>query len=131
MNSTKRSIAALLIPVALILAGCSAAPSSTEPTDLTGDWSYSKDSVAFEATVEGDVIEVYLTLDDTEGLYWTGTFQEEAVDGEVISSTADTDALDASLYGSMDGSKDFIFKNGELTYEFTILGTVTEVVLKR
>jgi len=127
----KRLTAVFLVPIALVLAGCTAAPSSTEPTDLTGKWSYSKDTVQFEAEVKGGDIEVYLTLDDTKGLYWSGTFENEAVDGQEISSDADTAALDESLYGSTAESKDFTFTNGELHFDFTIMGTDTDISLRR
>jgi hypothetical protein len=132
MKNLKYFLALLLVPFALILTGCSTpTPSSTEPTSLSGDWAYSSDSTKFTGTVSGDDIEIYLTLDDSTGLYWSGTFQDEAVNGEKISSDADVAALETSLFGSLDEKKDFVFKDGALVFEFTILGVTQDIQLKK
>ena len=46
-------------------------------------------------------------------------------------SSADTEALESSLYGSQSDSKIFTVANGEITFEFTIMGVVTDVNLTR
>lgn len=127
----KRIIALILLFIgAALLTGC-AQPSSTEPVDLTGDWSYSSDSVNFEANVEGDEIQINLIMDNSEGLYWTGSFSKDALNGDTIISHADVEALDASLLGSGDEQKTFLFKDGTLVFSFTIVGTTQDIVLKR
>jgi hypothetical protein len=139
MKNLHRSFAILLSATTLALAGCSSMPgsmpassaSSTESTTLTGEWSYAKDSMAFDAEVAGDMINIYLTLDESRGLYWAGTFEEAAVDGQIVASNADTAALEASLYGSQSDTKEFTFRNGQIEFEFTIMGVVTEIGLTR
>ena len=81
MNTMTRILAILLVPIALALAGCTASPSSTEPMDLSGEWTYSNGSTAFDAEVKSGIIYIYLNLEDTRGLYRTGTFEDLAVEG--------------------------------------------------
>jgi hypothetical protein len=131
MNRITRILATLIAPLALVLAGCAATPSSTVPTELTGDWSASSSSSTFDAVVTNDAIVVYLTLDESRGLYWSGTFEESAVNGQDIVSDADVEALEASLFGSQSEAKTFIFTNGEIVFEFTIVGVTTDVKLQR
>jgi hypothetical protein len=133
MNRITRILATLIAPLALVLAGCAATPSSTVPTELTGDWSASSSSSSstFDAVVTNDAIVVYLTLDESRGLYWSGTFEESAVNGQDIVSDADVEALEASLFGSQSEAKTFIFTNGEIVFEFTIVGVTTDVKLQR
>jgi hypothetical protein len=81
--------------------------------------------------VTNDAIVAYLTLDESRGLYWSGTFEESAVNGQDIVSDADVEALEASLFGSQSEAKTFIFTNGEIVFEFTIVGVTTDVKLQR
>lgn len=127
----KRIIALILLFIgAALLTGC-AQPSSTEPVDLNGDWSYSSDSVNFEATVKGEQIQMNLIMDNSEGLYWSGSFSTDALNGDTIVSYADVEALDASMLGSGDEQKNFVFKDGALTFSFTIVGVTQNIVLTR
>jgi len=121
--------ATVAVAVAVGLSGCGGG--SPEPQDVTGTWQYSKDGIGFEATVTEDNIEIELTLDDTTGLYWTGTFESSLTEGQKVVSKADTEALDASLYGSGDSTKEFTYEDGHLTYKFEIMGTTTKIYLNK
>jgi hypothetical protein len=100
------------------------------PTSLVGDWAATGDDFEFEGTIEDGSIELYLLLEDgSKGLYWVGTFPNEALAGDKIASEADVDALSTSLFGSTDTEKEFTFTGEALEFEFGILGTVNDVVL--
>jgi hypothetical protein len=106
--------------------------SETSSTNLNGNWNYKSDSLSFEASVSSKRITIYILLqDDSKGLYWQGTFPEKAQEGDTITSQADTEALASSLYGSSDESKKFKFQDGKLSYEFSIMGTTTDVQLQK
>jgi len=126
----KRIVALVLLFIgAMLLTGCSTP--SNEPVDLNGDWSYSSDSVSFKAVVTDEEINVDLIMDDSEGLYWSGSFVDEAVNGDTIFSDADVEALDESFLGSGDTEKNFDFKDGKLVFSFTIVGVTQDIELSR
>jgi len=110
-----------------LLAGCTA---GSNP-DVNGSWTYSEDGVSFEATVTAGTIEMMVDFDGSAGLYWAGTFPETIDDGAVVVSDANTAALSTSLYGSLDGTKDFTYEGGELLFDFTMMGVTKRVNLVR
>lgn len=128
----KTLVAAALLPILFALSACSAAPA--EPVDLAGAWSSpAGDGLQFVATISGDQIEMHMTMDDTKGLYWKGTFpvSDQASDGTVITSVADVEALSGSLLGSQDASKDFTYSGGSLRFDFTMMGVTKTVSLSK
>ncbi len=131
MTRITRILATLFVPIALVLADCAPTPSSTVPTDLAGEWSATSNTSTFDALVTNDEIEIYLTVDESSGLYWSGTFEESAVNSQVIVSEAGVEALQSSLFGSLSETKAFTFTDGEIAFEFIILGVTTDVQLKR
>lgn len=116
--------ALFVIPMALSACGSTPSPAS-EPQSLVGSWS----ADGFEALVTDHDITINLATDDTKGLYWTGTFPTP-VNG-TVTSTADREALDASLFGSGDATKNFSMKGENISFEFTIMGTTRTVTLTK
>lgn len=103
-----------------------------EKINIAGDWHNDGPDFSFEAVITEDNIEIYLlTPDGQKGLYWTGTFEYQVSEGQAIISTADTEALDASLFGSGDDEKIFSYSDETISYEFTIASTTMEIVLSR
>ncbi|CAH0123315.1 hypothetical protein [Microbacterium sp. Bi121] len=104
------------------------------PVDLTGTWkqtnSNSPDSFQ-EATITGDTIEIQWVAPDQKSLYWAGTV-EVPEDGSADfswESVNDTSKTDGALLASGDETKTFTYKDGELSYEVTALGTTMTVRL--
>lgn len=107
-------------------------PEAPKADTLNGTYTFEKDTLKFTATVEGDQIEVVMNIDDTtEGLYWVGTFPATAQDGQKIVSKADVEKLSASMLGSQDKTKQFVYKDGALTFKFTMMGITTNVKLEK
>lgn len=127
----KKWFIAATVAVAVMAGLTACGGASSEPQDVTGTWSYNKDSVGFEAQITGDQIEIILTLDDTSGLYWKGTFESPLTNGQLVKSTADTEALSASLYGSGSDVKEFTYTGGHLNFTFEIMGTTRTIELTK
>lgn len=108
--------------------------SETVRTDTSeGVWTYEKDDSKFVATITENAIEIQWHPDtDTSGLYWKGDFEvSELEDGMVVTSNADTEALEASIYGAQADTKNFVYEDGELSFDFIIMGTTTNIAMTK
>lgn len=104
---------------------------------VTGEYHQTKGmpGTTMSATVTDGKIKVVLLLDsgeegdsDASGTYWVGSFDtSNTSDSFTVISKADTKTLDASLLGSRDDTKTFTYKNGDLSFDFTMMGTTTTV----
>ena len=105
-----------------------------EPVDLTGTWkqtnSNSADSFQ-EATITGDMIEIQWVAPDQKSLYWAGTVEvsEDGSTDFTWDSVNDTSKTDGALLASGDETTTFTYKDGELSYEVTAMGTTMTVRL--
>lgn len=112
--------------------------SKAEIPNLVGEWkqvnSNSEDSFQ-TATVTGDVIEVYwvTTSTDTKSLYWAGSFTAPTTADEPYSwdSKNDTEKTGSALLASTDSTKTFTYKDGQISYGVTALGTTQTVKLEK
>ncbi|MDQ0614419.1 hypothetical protein QF046_002060 [Microbacterium sp. W4I4] len=112
--------------------GATEEASAPKPVDLAGTWkqtnSNSEDSYQ-AATVTGDTIEIQWVAPDTKSLYWSGTV-EVPQDGSTDftwDSVNDKTKTAKSVMASGDDTKTFTYKDGELSYELTALGTTMTV----
>ena len=131
-----------MLALCLCLVGCgqSSQPQQQqtppEPLDLTGNWDQVNASgdLAMQATIEGETITVYWIADDedTKSLYWKGSYvaPSEAADTYSWTSEGDTEEMKTALLASTDSTKDFSYKDGQLTYEATAFGTTKTVRLE-
>lgn len=95
--------------------------SSKAPVNLSGSWHQSSNDspVNMTADVENDHIQILMSSDLASGiLYWDGTFDshENSSDSFKVDSVSTEQALSQAI------NKTFTYKNGELTYPFTMLG---------
>ena len=105
-----------------------------QPADLTGTWkqtnSGSTDSW-MEAEITADTITVQWVSDngDTKSLYWKGSYNAPDKAGDwKWTSQGDTAAMQASLLGSQDATKDFTYSEADgVSWETTALGTTITV----
>lgn len=105
-----------------------------QPADLTGTWkqtnSGSTDSW-MEAEITADTITVQWVSDngDTKSLYWKGSYNAPDKAGDwKWTSQGDTAAMQASLLGSQDATKDFTYTRADgVSWETTAMGTATVV----
>lgn len=145
-------IAATMCAAALLLGGCGENASqsnqpqqgsaqqeqqASEPLDLTGDWKQADgtDDAWMAATIKGKTITVNWVSDsgDTESLYWKGTYKAPTDDADSYewTSKGDTKAMAKSLMASSDSEKEFAYKDGQLTYKASALGTTKTIRMNR
>ena len=101
--------------------GADATPSKSSVVDLTGSWHQDPTDatpVNMTAQVLPNHIQIMLASDATNGLYWDGTFDTSPYNSNSfkLTSTSDETAL------SQDQFKTFTYKNGVISYEFSMLG---------
>lgn len=127
----KKFLALIFVPALFLLGGCIPLDSGLAATDLSGTWVAELDNgVGFQADVTATDISVSLTMDESSALYWKGTFAgEDVTEGQKITSDADVEALSKSLFGSQDETKVFTYKDGQLTFPFSIMGVSQTVKL--
>lgn len=146
---------ALALTLAMSLAACNSGesvPSETpktssqatsseapiETVNLEGEWkqSNSGSETAYQsAVIQGDVIEIYWIDEDNEtrSLYWSGTaYAPEPGETEFSwDSKNDTSKTSVALLASSDDTKKFTYKDGEISYEASAMGTTATVKLKK
>lgn len=109
-----------------------------EPLDLTGNWAQKgkEGSDSFQAGyIKDGVIELFWISDDDDShmLYWSGSYEEptSADDEYTWESVNDKIKTDSALMASGDDTKTFDYKNGEISYEVSIMGQTGTVTLVR
>ena len=105
-----------------------------QPADLTGTWKQTNsgsDDSWMEAEITADTITIQWVSDngDTKSLYWKGSYNAPDKAGDwKWTSQGDTAAMQASLLGSQDATKDFTYTKADgVSWETTAMGTTTVV----
>lgn len=108
--------------------------SQSYPTTLIGSWTQknSAGSEAYMTAIIGDdVIQIYWITDggDSKSLYWWGSFDKPENLDAVYSweSINDHSKTDSSMLASSDSTKEFLYKNGELSFSASAMGTTKTV----
>lgn len=135
----------LLVPLAAfasisLLTACGS-DDSKAPKSFVGDWyqtNSSDNGVYMTASVSAnDSIQITMKTRDSSAVYWMGSFQvsnKKTSDSFKLESKADPDAqkwMASSIFGSQDKSKMFEYKNGDISYKFTMLGVTKTVHLSK
>ena len=109
-----------------------------EPLDLTGTWSQvnsNSDDTWQEAVIENNTITINWVSDggDTKSLYWAGSYDAptEAAKEYTWTSNNDHDQTGSALLASSAETKEFTYKDGQLTYEASAMGSTTTVRLEK
>lgn len=109
---------------------------STSSNSLQGEYHQVQSGLpkaVMAATISDNKIEITLTMQDTTGLFWEGTFDTNSVTSQPFKMTSygDLKLLDASLYGSSEKTKEFFYDYGDLSFQFSIMGVSTTVHLSK
>jgi hypothetical protein len=102
-----------------------------KPVDLAGVW---RDDVhQFYGTVANNELTVSYTIGpDSVSLYWQGSFDSKSVtNNQVIHSIGNQADMASVLYASSDTTKDFIYRDNQIIFNYTILGQTTTIKMKR
>lgn len=135
----RRSLLIPMVAVASIslLTACSSDDKPDIPESLIGNWYQTNSENGIFATASvypSDSIQINLKTRDGSSIYWMGSFQvsdKKPTDSFTVVSKADPDALAMSIFGSQDSEKTFSYKDGDLSYKFTMLGTTSTVHLSK
>ncbi len=105
-------------------------------TNLSGIWrSENNNGNYHEATITENSIIINWVSDDgkTKSLYWAGTYTppNEYVTEYSWVSNNDHDKTDSAMLASTDDTKEFLFKNGILSYSTSAMGTTTTMELSK
>lgn len=107
------------------------------PTSLVGEWYQSNkldNGVVMQASVHiNDTIQVNMKTKDSSSIYWLGSFKSDKNPKTTfhITSKGNQDAMAMSIFASQDGSKRFKYQKGDLSFDFTMLGTTSTVHLRQ
>ena len=110
--------------------------STGKPVDLLGQWEQTNrldNGLVFEASIAENSIQVNVhTRDDSHSIYWMGTFDPYDIsNGSDVTSIANPDAQSQSIFGSLDSKKTFTYSNGDLSFKFEMLKTVSTIHMSR
>jgi len=155
MGSMKKLFGPIVLVAGLALTGCAGAdaePAGAVPAvtndalpveevpqapDLTGDWKQSNshsDTDFMTATIADGAISIDWELgsEDFTAVYWVGTF-EAPVDDTAYAWTSQRDAAatDTALMASTDGTKEFTYRDGLISFTVGIQGESASVELSR
>lgn len=118
----KKRVPALILALLLLLplAACGGGRKGLPP-DLTGSWAQDPDGAGFyqTATITSDRIYVYwhLVEDDSEHLYWVGTFTPPTTDGTYtwVSENRE-DEVRTTPWTRHEDTLSFKYQNGSISY---------------
>lgn len=107
-----------------------------EVPDLTGVWESTEDSAFSQrAVIAGSAITVdWVPQDgsDDSRLYWAGSFDAPTAEGpHTWTSNNDHDQTDLELLASGADTKDFVYEDGEISFEASALGESGTVTLEQ
>lgn len=135
-----------LIAFVAIVAGCGTSSSSAATRTSVASLSTSSNvngqyhqnntgikGVTMTADISDGVIKVTMNMNDTSGIFWDGTFNTPRdISGPVtITSAPNTKTLKYDLYASNEKSKQFAYNNGDLSFQFSIMGVSTIVHMSK
>ncbi len=105
------------------------------PSSLSGEWHQTEGmkNVYMTATIHGGSIQIDMENRDATYVYWMGTFESDKSTAMPFTtvSLGDTDAMAQSVFGSNSKMKTFTYKDGVISYDFTMLGSFKTVKLMK
>jgi hypothetical protein len=131
----RKALALLAMIVSIFtLAACGdthGASGSKNPTSLVGEWHQvnSNPNGWLTASISGEAIQVNLRGRDTSSIFWLGSFDTDRtpVGKFKVVSLGDQDAMRWKITASTESKKTFTYNNGDLSFEFSAMGSSTTI----
>jgi hypothetical protein len=104
------------------------------PVQLVGTWTGETSGITMTASITVGHIQIDLkTNNGMDGVYWIGTFDttNHMTTSFTVTSQGDTSAMSSDLLASLDATKVFTYKDGDLSYHFSMVGVGTTFHLAR
>lgn len=127
-----KKVLVAMLACCLILGGCGVGKPKME--SLVGNWEEKGKGESYHAGyISANTIEIYWVSDGGESLslYWSGSYDNPSEIGNEYTweSVNDKEKTAFALLASGDDTKTFTYKDGELTYTASALGTTKTVHL--
>lgn len=126
------------VVTALVISACSNIGSihAKTPSALVGHWHQTSNGIhgtEMSADISSSQIKIELEYSNWEDMYWVGSFDGRRNPKKQFSylSIGNRSSMDLSLYGSAQQYKNFTYKNGDLSYNFEMLGKKTIVHMSK
>lgn len=135
----RKVLAVLAIPVTIsVLSGCGGgAHASSLPDDFTGKW-YQTNAKSTGVNMTAEITAGHIQINNvprsgTSAIYWLGTFDTDKSTSKAFKtkSLGDQDAMAMSIFASQDETKQFTYKDGVISFKYSILGTTSTVKLAK
>lgn len=110
---------------------------TNNPSSLIGNWHQTNGQdtgTGFTAEISAGGIQInYPMRDGSGGIFWLGTFDGTHVaEGSfVIKSLPDQDALANDILASTEKIKSFTYKNGDMSFDFSVMKVHTTVHMSK
>jgi hypothetical protein len=122
------------LPVAQVLVNGTNPSAMPMPVDLTGVW-VQTDGTSHEgmtAEIGHGQIVIALQLGARTGTYWDGSFDYDQIRPDTTSFTVVSQSSHpVSPFASKLSTKSFTYKDGVLSYDFTIVGTERTIKMRK
>jgi hypothetical protein len=116
-------------------AGASTKDDKPKTVNFIGTWHQidGDPSAVMTAEISFGAIQINLKTRDSSNVYWLGTFDTDMTDVKAFTmiSNGDQDAMANMIFASQDSTKKFTYRDGVLSFDFSILGTTTTVHLTK
>lgn len=109
------------------------ASTNSNPSSLIGDWHQTNGSetgTGFTAEISAGGIQInYPTRDGSGGIFWLGTFDgtKKSAGSFKVQSKPDPDGMANNLLASNEKIKTFSYKDGVISFDFSILKMHTTI----
>lgn len=120
-----------------VVSNADASAANSNPTSLIGDWhqtNSNESGAGFTAEISAGGVQInYPTRDGSGGIFWLGTFDGTHNPSGVfeIKSLGDQDAMALDLLASSEKVKPFTYKNGDLSFGFSLRDLKTTIHMSK
>jgi hypothetical protein len=97
------------------------------PVQLVGTWTQTNETSGITAVADITVNHIQIDIQTSNGMtgvYWIGTFDtaNHMTTSFTVTSQGDTKEMSSDLLASLDSTKVFTYKDGDLSYHFSMVG---------
>lgn len=124
-------IVAISVILMLVFSACGSSSTDSKPVSIAGTWQSTNDNPPMIAHIFNGKIVIDIADEGGSALYWAGTLDLSAANGDKLTSHGDVKAMGDSITGSEDKTKVFTYSNGNISFKFGFAGKTYDVKLKK
>jgi hypothetical protein len=127
-------VVVILAAIAIVAVHADDSSSTDVPISLSGKWHQTEglDGISMYAEIVEGSIQIDMQSRDARYIYWLGTFEsyKDTSRPFKVVSLGDSDALANSVFGSSEKTKKFSYKNGVISFEFSMFHGARKATVK-